>query len=377
MAFRAAKKRCYPNNLRLKFRKAFLISPFSNLPSPSVSSKVRNIFFLLGVVSVVVMVVSFDMTLDAITENLVRAGRWFVLACLLWLGVYSINALGWRAIIHDGSDRERIPFWRILKFTITGFSLNTVTPVGLMGGEPYRIMELKPYIGVERATSSTLLYVMMHIFSHFWFWMLSVVLYITCYAHQLSVGMGVLLALTAAFCTLAIYIFMRGYKKGFTLRLIQGLTHVPFIRGWAMRFVADKRQTLQEIDQQIAALHATRPATFYFSLGCELGARILSSVEILIFLHLFGVTVGLADGILILGFTSLFANALFFLPMQLGAREGGFAMAAGGLMLTAGVGVSLGLLIRLRELVCVVVGLALMKVGNRPSQVSPSAENES
>ena len=341
------------------------------------SSKVRNIFFLLGVVSVVVMVVSFDMTLDAITENLVRAGRWFVLACLLWLGVYSINALGWRAIIHDGSDRERIPFWRILKFTITGFSLNTGTPVGLMGGEPYRIMELKPYIGVERATSSTLLYVMMHIFSHFWFWMLSVVLYITCYAHQLSVGMGVLLALTTAFCTLAIYVFMRGYKKGFTLRLIQGLTHVPFIRGWATRFVADKRQTLQEIDQQIAALHATRPATFYFALGCELGARILSSVEIIIFLHLFGVTVGLADGILILGFTSLFANALFFLPMQLGAREGGFAMAAGGLMLTAGVGVSLGLLIRLRELVCVVVGLALMKVGNRPSQVSPSAENES
>ena len=377
MAFRAAKKRCYPNNLRLKFRKAFLISPFSKSPSPSVSSKVRNIFFLLGVVSVVVMVVSFDMTLDAITENLVRAGRWFVLACLLWLGVYSINALGWRAIIHDGSDRERIPFWRILKFTITGFSLNTVTPVGLMGGEPYRIMELKPYIGVERATSSTLLYVMMHIFSHFWFWMLSVVLYITCYAHQLSVGMGILLALTAAFCTLAIYVFMRGYKKGFTLRLIQGLTHVPFIRGWATRFVADKRQTLQEIDQQIAALHATRPATFYFALGCELGARILSSVEIIIFLHLFGVTVGLADGILILGFTSLLANALFFLPMQLGAREGGFAMAAGGLMLTAGVGVSLGLLIRLRELVCVVVGLALMKVGNRPSQVSPSAENES
>ena len=340
------------------------------------SSKVRNIFFLLGIASVVVMVISFDMTLDAITENLVRAGRWFVLACLLWVGVYAINALGWRAIIHDGSDREHIPFWRILKFTITGFSLNTVTPVGLMGGEPYRIMELKPYVGVERATSSTLLYVMMHIFSHFWFWMLSVVLYLVCYPQQLNLAMGVLLALTAAFCSLAIYVFMRGYKKGFTLRLIEMLTHVPFIKGWATRFAADKRQTLLEIDQQIAALHATRPATFYFALGCELSARIISSAEILIFLHLFGVTASFADCILILGFTSLFANALFFLPMQLGAREGGFAMAAGGLMLTAGVGISLGLLIRLRELVCVIIGLALMKVGNRPSQVSSSTENE-
>ena len=328
------------------------------------SAKVRNIFFFLGIASVVVMVISFDLTLDAITENLVRAGRWFVLACLLWLGVYAINALGWRAIIHDGNNSVRIPFWRILKFTITGFSLNTVTPVGLMGGEPYRIMELKPYVGIERATSSTLLYVMMHIFSHFWFWLLSVVLYLLIYPHLLDIPMGVLLALTAAFCSMAIYLFMRGYKKGFTLRLMLLLTHVPFIKGWATRFCADQRTTLENIDQQIAALHATRPVTFYFALGCELCARIISSAEILIFLHLFGVTTSFADCILILGFTSLFANALFFLPMQLGAREGGFAMAAGGLMLTAGVGISLGLLIRLRELVCVIVGLALMKVGN-------------
>ena len=329
------------------------------------SARLRNVFFLLGLGSVVIMVVNFDMTFDVIATNLVRAGRWFVLACLLWVGVYSINALAWRAIIHDGNHSERIPFWRILKFTITGFSLNTVTPVGLMGGEPYRIMELKPYVGVERATSSTLLYVMMHIFSHFWFWVLSVVLYLVCYPHLLNLPMGILLALTAAFCATAIYLFMRGYKKGFTLRLMQLLTHIPFIKRWATTFCADQRATLERIDQQIAALHATRPATFYFALGCELTARIVSSAEILIFLHLFGVSTNFADCILILGFTSLFANALFFLPMQLGAREGGFAMAAGGLMLTAGVGISLGLLIRLRELVCVVVGLALMKVGNR------------
>lgn len=328
------------------------------------STRIRNIFFVLGVGSVIIMVISFDMTLDVITDNIMRAGRWFALACLLWLGVYMINALAWHSIIHDGDTPKRIPYWRVLKFTITGFSLNCVTPVGLMGGEPYRIMELKPYVGIERATSSTLLYVMMHIFSHFWFWLLSVVLYVIYYASHLNIPMCLLLTLITGICITAIYFFMRGYRKGFTLHLLRLLTKVPLVKGWAVRFMEAQQETLVHIDRQIAALHATRPSTFYFALSCELLARIVSCAEILFFLHIFGVHADYATCILILGFTSLFANALFFLPMQLGGREGGFAMATGGLALSAGVGVSLGLLIRLRELVCVVVGLALMKVGN-------------
>mgnify|MGYP000797816218 FL=1 len=71
------------------------------------------------------------------------------------------------------------------------------------------------------------------------------------------------------------------------------------------------------------------------------------------------------DCILILAFTSLFANALFFSPMQLGAREGGFALAVGGLALPYAYGVYMGLIMRVRELIWIVVGIGLMKFGNR------------
>ena len=75
----------------------------------------------------------------------------------------------WYIIIHDGFRGDKIPYWRVYKYTVTGFALNATTPVGLMGGEPYRIMELAPYVGVEKATSSVILYVMMHIFLTFVF----------------------------------------------------------------------------------------------------------------------------------------------------------------------------------------------------------------
>ena len=328
------------------------------------STRLRNLFFLLGIACIVVMVVSFDLSLTSITDNLARAGRWFFIACALWAAVYTLNAIGWYAIIHDGSTAQRIPFWRVLKYTVTGFALNTVTPVGLMGGEPYRIMELKPYVGIERATSSTLLYVMMHIFSHFWYWLLSVGIYIFAYHESLTPEMGMLLLATTIICSTGIYLFARGYRSGFTRSALRLLTHVPYIKKWATRFSNDKQDTLQRIDQQIAQLHSTRQRTFGLALSCELLARILSSVELVIFLQIFGINASLADGILMLGFTSLFANAMFFLPMQLGAREGGFAMAAGGLAIGTGIGVSVGLLIRLRELVCTIVGIGIMKIGN-------------
>ena len=68
--------------------------------------------------------------------------------------------------------------------------------------------------------------------------------------------------------------------------------------------------------------------------------------------------------ILIMAFTSLFANLFFFSPMQLGAREGGFALAVGGLAIPGTFGVYTGLITRVRELIWIVIGVLLMKVGN-------------
>ena len=93
-------------------------------------------------------------------------------------------------------------------YSISGFALNYVTPVGLMGGEPYRIMELTPYVGVERATSSVILYVMMHIFSHFCFWLSSVLIYV--FFYPVGWGMGIVLGLITLFCLLLVTLFIKG-----------------------------------------------------------------------------------------------------------------------------------------------------------------------
>ncbi|MCD7817416.1 MAG: flippase-like domain-containing protein [Bacteroides sp.] len=328
--------------------------------------KVRNIFWFFGIFAIVVMLCTFDMDYQELWQNLRKAGIWFPAVILLWLFIYLLNALSWYIIIRDGKHAS-VPFWKVYKLTVSGFALNYATPVGLMGGEPYRIMELTPYVGGSKATSSVILYVMMHVFSHFCFWMFSVLLYLV--LEPLNLGMGIVLAVVGVCCLLAIYFFMKGYKNGMAVRTIRLLCHVPFARKWANRFLVERKDALERVDAQIAELHRQRKTTFYASLGLEFLARIVGCVEVLFILNILTSNVSFLSCVLIMAFTSLFANLFFFSPMQLGAREGGFALATGGLAIPSAFGIYTGLITRVRELIWIVIGVLLMKVGNNTGKI--------
>ena len=328
--------------------------------------KVRNIFWFFGIFAIVVMLCTFDMDYQELWQNLRKAGIWFPAVILLWLFIYLLNALSWYIIIRDGKHAP-VPFWKVYKLTVSGFALNYATPVGLMGGEPYRIMELTPYVGGSKATSSVILYVMMHIFSHFCFWMFSVLLYLV--LEPLNLGMGIVLAIVGVCCLLAIYFFMKGYKNGMAVRTIRLLCHVPFAKKWANRFLVERKDALERVDAQIAELHRQRKTSFYASLGLEFLARIVGCVEVLFILNILTSNVSFLSCVLIMAFTSLFANLFFFSPMQLGAREGGFALATGGLAIPSAFGIYTGLITRVRELIWIVIGVLLMKVGNNTGKI--------
>lgn len=76
-------------------------------------------------------------------------------------------------------------------------------------------------------------------------------------------------------------------------------------------FSENKRETLERVDSQIAELHKQRKSTFYASLSLEFMARILGCLEVYFILNILTTDVSFPACILIMAFTSLFANLFF------------------------------------------------------------------
>ena len=337
--------------------------------------KLNNLFFFLGIAAVVVMLLTFDVSFIELWDHLCHAGYWLIPIIGVWIIVYALNALAWKAII-EGNIQGKMPvsFWRLYRLTITGYALNYATPVGGLGGEPYRIMELSKDIDKQHATSSVILYAMMHFFAHFWFWFISIFIYLALVMIgdlPINMTIGTTLGIIVIFCLFFFYLFSKGYKNGLVKYVLGVVANIPGLKKWTLHFWARHSEAIGNIDKQIAALYGQDTRAFYRSLVLEYFSRVIQSSEVMFMLLLFGIDCGggwdgltltFLHSILIVAFTTLFANLIGFLPMQLGVQEGGFVLSIAALGLSAALGIFVSIICRVREIIWIAIGMALMKI---------------
>ena len=300
--------------------------------------RLNNLFFFLGVAAVVVMLFTFDVSFVELWQHLCHAGYWLISIIGVWILIYGINAWAW---------------WCIIKGNVGG-----VPPVSF--ATIYRL--------------SVILYAMMHFFGHFIFWFVSIFIYLALVAvgdMPMTTAIGTILGIIIVFCLVAFYLFSRGYRKGLVVKTIRWIGKIPGLKGWSTRFSERHAEAMHNIDMQIASLHGQDKQAFYSSLFLEFFSRVVQSSEVLFMLLLFGIDNGggfsgimitYLHSILIVAFTTLFANLIGFLPMQLGVQEGGFVLSIAALGLSAALGIFVSIICRFREIIWILIGILLMKV---------------
>jgi hypothetical protein len=297
--------------------------------------------------------------------------RWALPAVVAVWGVgYALNACSWGTIIRTNPLLEPLPYGRLYRFTVAGFALNYITPFGLLGGEPYRIAELRRYLGLERAVGSVVLYMMMHVCSHLMLWV-SACLLVALYVRGLSAAWGWGFAAVAAVCLGGIYLFFRGYRRGVVGGLLRALSGWPWVGKRIARIKPETQARISLMDENIRRLLTVHPRAFTRSLLLEYASRLWNCAEVYLLLCLLGLPATWWGAVLIVALSSLLANLLFFSPLQLGTREGGILLAMrvvypeSGLLELTPQAVALSLMTRLREFVWIAIGLMLLRVQNK------------
>ncbi len=297
---------------------------------------IKKLLFALCLVVLGWMVWQADPSL--LWQNMLR-WNWALVACVaVWAIGYCLNTASFRYVIRCFKSDASIGWMQTLKLTIGGYALNYVTPFGLLGGEPWRIYHLRKQMENQAANSAVTYYAMMHVLSHILFWLIGVMMSFQLVSEQLDhVNVNVLILVTV----FVIVFVVCGYRY------------------------AVKRTWITSLK----TLLSEHPAYFCNALLLELASRMVNVVEYWVLMQIVFPDSALSSytsAYLVVAFSSLFANLLFFSPMQMGTREGGIFLALQALAPTLPelfpVAVSISFATRIREIIWIIIGLFIVKL---------------
>ena len=333
----------------------------------------RLLFFALGIGGIVLMAWQNNWFRDTDWNMLFSPQIAWLLASIfaVWLVIYFLHALSYKLILCE--DSKNVKMHSMMRICAAGFALNNVTPAGLVGGEPYRIMALKRYVPVERAASSTLTFSIVYAVGHFLLWITGIILFAIYHAfgHSAPIWVSLILGISGGVLFLLALAFFIFKKIGFAYPAMRLLAKIPLLRKKLAPYVEKHKDSYIEIDDNIRAFR-NKTWRFISVMLIQYSTRLLEALEYFLILYYFvpaGTSVNYFDGLLIMSTASLMGNLLFIIPMQAGSRELGTQMALSFVLgpeaTEWGILGPVGIVYRFRELIYIIVGIILVLTGRK------------
>ena len=291
----------------------------------------------------------------ALIADAASTGWMFVPILLLYGLVYACNAGAWMLIVAE--EPQRPSFWRLYMVTASGFALNFVTPVLNVGGEPFKIAAVAPWLTTRRAAGSVVIHNVLRTLSFLLSWLTALLLGFVLLPPDTVVrlALGVAALVLALLTTLLFLVHRRGVLE----RLLDGLHRVPLVRRLA-RVLEPRRELLVQMDDHIAQFYRRHPGRFARALALEYLSRCLYMGEYYLIALSIGLPIGYLEAYFIGGMVSLIQNVLFVVPFEVGTKEASLYLLFQLLGLDPRLGVYTAIVTRLRDLAWIAFGLLLV-----------------
>jgi len=306
-------------------------------------SRIGLLLALAGLAAALWLIAMQD--LDALGGLFATAGFGLLLLLPAHLPFMLANAWAWAMLM---PRHQRPGAWAMLELIWIRESINTLLPVGRVGGELacYQLMRRRG-VGSGAAAGGLLMDMGLSVLSQLAFALLGLALLL---ASGQAVGWGVILGVT-----------LGGIVLAAPFIAIQNARVFGRVSGWLNRVSAGRIAGLAEESRRIDAFlrRAWRlPKLLLWCFAWQLLANILGALQIWVALWLMGMPITFLEAVIIEALVQAVVAFGFAVPGGLGVLEAGF-IGVGALMgLDATTSVALALMRRFREVVMYLPGLA-------------------
>jgi uncharacterized protein (TIRG00374 family) len=329
------------------------------------SRRVQTLLFVVGATVLAFLV--WNIGPVTLIDDAAQTGWMFGIILAVYGVGYVCNSWAWHLMLADAPRRP--PFWRAFTTTVSGFSLNFITPVVNVGGEPFKAAAIAPWVGALKAAGAVVLYQMLHTLAILLTYELVLVVAVTVLPlHTAWKGLLVIAMVAVGGLT---WLLFTAHRRGALERILDVLPRVPLLSNAAPR-LEPWRDMLVDMDGQVVRFYESGRARFVLALALECVARCLVLLEFWLIVRSVGIPAPILGVSAVAGLESLIGKVLFLFPYELGPREGSMYVLFPLIGLSPSLGVYTALVSRVRDLTWIACGLFLVWLsGERPDADQP------
>ncbi len=342
--------------------------PAGSLPAPRASRRfprwVRSLLSVagLGLLAFLVMKVGVATVLGYIGDF----GPWFLVIVGLGFGWLFLQAWAWSLI--QAAHFRPVPLGRLFRAKLISDSLNTLIPTANLGGDAVRPFLIKRQVPLEEGIPSVLVDKTAEGFGSALFLVSGFLLTLVLLRLPRWMNTAAAICLAATVAGIALFIVLQ--MKGFLGPLNRIAKVFPRVR----RFIDKREGSIRALDDNLRIVYRCLSPRTAAAVALHYAARLVGVAEVYVILRVLGAHASAVQALFTSIGVTIINTAFFIVPGQFGVAESAHALVLQSLGFPAALGLSLGVIRRIRKMATATVGLVLYAV-QRPSRSKPGAKS--
>jgi glycosyltransferase 2 family protein len=320
-------------------------------------NKTQIAFLLFGAIILILLFRSFG--IEKFINDITLLGWRFLIIVALFLFNHIILAYAWKVLINHPVTGKI--FCKLVLARIAGDSTGSINALGSVAGDPLKVLFMKNDIPMQSGLASIVLDRTIHGLSNMLLMLTGIIFsfFILDLPLKISISVFIFIILICAL----ILIILKKQKNGFIEFIINKLPEKILLK-----FIDEKRlNSIREIDKEIGNILTGKNnlQRFLKSLMVRyISVLITGTLEVYLIIKFINIDITLTNSMLVYIFTLLSTSIVFFMPANIGTSEVSFSLALKFLGYDPALGLTVGIIQRLRKFVWSGIGMFILFYGS-------------